>query len=214
MIAIINCGTGNLLSVSKAFEYIAPDKKTIVIDSPKQLTSATHIVLPGAGNYNTAMENLRQMGFIPALEQEVRVQKKPFLGICLGMQLLTEYGLEQKRTNGLGWIKGHVRKINANNLVLPHIGWQQIEPTNDHCLLNGTKGKDFYFVHNYIVDCSKDDIIATCTYGETFPVAIACDNIFAVQFHPEKSRQAGLTILRNFIGDDACSNIESFLSYC
>ncbi|MCG8637437.1 MAG: imidazole glycerol phosphate synthase subunit HisH [Desulfobacterales bacterium] len=213
MIAIIDYGLGNLLSVSKAFETVAGPGEVLITRNPSDLASASHIVLPGAGNFKTGIKNLENLKLKDALDVEVLSNGKAFLGICLGMQLCVEYSEEFGINRGLGWIPGHVRKLQAGGFLLPHIGWNNFEIQRDVSLLpDYMKTREFYFVHSYCLECPDEFVVAYCDYGEKFPAIIQKDNILAVQFHPEKSREQGLEILKYFVKGETCSNIEWFLS--
>ena len=213
MIAVINYGLGNLLSVVKAFEKVAGGRKVKVTSDPTDLKHAEYIVLPGVGNFRVGIENLINLGLADHLEQEVLEKKTPFLGICLGMQLMAETGEEDGKQRGLGWIPGKVRKLDAKGLKVPHLGWDDIELVRDcHLFSESENGKDYYFVHSYVFDCPEQFVVAYCNYGERFPVAVQKDNLYGTQFHPEKSRELGLNILSNFIRGKKCSKFEWFLS--
>lgn len=200
MIMIVDYGLGNLLSVAKAFEEVAEEKEVVVSQDPETLSRASHIVLPGVGNFRTGMQNLTSLQMIEPLAHQVINNKKPFLGICLGMQLLAEVGEEYGDTKGLAFVPGKTRPLDTGNLKLPHIGWDEMETAGAHSLFkNVARDREFYFVHSYYLDCPSEYIIAKCTYGKTFAAAIQKDNIYATQFHPEKSRDAGLKVLKNFL---------------
>ena len=192
---------GNLLSVQKALEYLGED--AAVISNPKKLREAERIMLPGVGAFPNAMANLESRGWIEVLHYEVQEKKKPFLGICLGMQLLAEYGDENGRCAGLGWLNAEVKRFsfNTRDLKIPHVGWNEIRPVKISPLLHGVKyGTTFYFVHSYHMVCDDiSDIAALCDYGGEFAAVVQKDNIFATQFHPEKSQDNGLKILENFV---------------
>ena len=212
-IVVIDYGLGNLLSVAKAFEEVCGRGQVLVTGAPAKLKEASHLVLPGVGNFKTGMENLRKLGLVETLKEEVLTKGKPFLGICLGMQLLAEVGEEFGEHHGLGFIPGRVRQLRSNGLPLPHIGWQDIERVKDtHLFDERSSKKDYYFVHSFVLECPEDYVTAACTYGERFPAAVQKDNIMATQFHPEKSREAGLDILRSFLRGKECSRSEWFLS--
>jgi glutamine amidotransferase len=214
MIAVLDSGLGNILSVAKAFEEVAGQREVLVTNRPEDLERASHIILPGVGNFLTGMKNLKTLDLIKPLESSVLENKTPFLGICLGMQLLTELGEEYGHSKGLGWIPGRVRMLNAGGFKLPHLGWQDIEIERNNLLFNGIgTDHDYYFVHSYVVDCPEKYVTAWCTYGERFPAAIEKDNIHATQFHPEKSRESGLKILSNFVRGQECSKSEWFQSF-
>lgn len=199
---VIDYGMGNLRSVVKAFEEI--DEPVELIDDPRLLKGASRIILPGVGAFGQGMENIRQMGWAEALDREVIDNKKPILGICLGMQLLLERSFEKGEHQGLGWIKGDVSLLSERQekpLRLPHMGWNDIV-IRDACDLFDKlpPNPTFYFVHSYISGCKDNNIIlASCDYGADFPAVIRQDNIFACQFHPEKSHHNGLTFLKNFV---------------
>ncbi len=202
MITIIDYGMGNLRSVAKAFEALG--RSDVVVSSdPINLEKSTHIILPGQGAFPHAIKNLQQFNLIEPLYEEVVNKAKPFLGICLGMQLLAEVGFEHGRHKGIGLIRGRTEKlaVDEQQYKLPHVGWDNIDFDHNCPLFNGLQQQsDFYFLHSYTLQPEDQSlVVATCTYGKTFPVAIWKKNIFATLFHPEKSQKNGLTILRNFI---------------
>jgi glutamine amidotransferase len=201
MIAIIDYGMGNKHSVYNALKYIGAE--ALISKDPREIRKAERLILPGVGAFGAAMENLRQFGLIDILNEEVMVKGKPFLGICLGMQLLAATGTEKGLFKGLGWIAGEVQKLHppGTGFKLPHVGWNDIELVRDTALFKGLKKeKAFYFVHSYAIRLEdKNDLIATGNYGVDFTAAVVKDNIFATQFHPEKSQKNGLTILENFV---------------
>lgn len=203
MIAIVDYGMGNVASVRNALALLGAE--ALVTARAEDFARATHIIFPGVGAYKDGMDAVRSRGLVPLLQKEVLQNKKPFLGICLGMQLLTEQGEEGGGTQGLGFIAGTTRKLTVDsNLRLPHIGWDDVAPAADAVLFNNILSRDFYFVHSYIVEPADAGVVAaTCTYGETFAAAVQKDNIYGVQFHPEKSQKNGLQILRNFISTHA-----------
>lgn len=203
-VAIIDYGSGNLHSAAKSFERAANAIGNATVElatDPKQLAAATHIVLPGVGAFGDCKRGLAAVpGMIAALEEEVLNKKKPFFGICVGMQLLATKGLEHGEHDGLGWIKGTVKKIDAKELKIPHMGWNTLEVKKPHACLEGESGKDVYFVHSYhFVPEDKDAVLATVQYGAPITAAVAKGNIFGTQFHPEKSQKAGLQIISNFL---------------
>jgi glutamine amidotransferase len=201
MISIIDYGMGNLLSVRKAFEYLGEDVR--VIDDPKGLSDASHVVLPGVGAFPDAMAALNRRGWADTLQREVVEGGKPFLGICLGMQLLAEFGEENFHCPGLGWIRGSVKRfmLDQRQFKVPHVGWNEIKPIAGVPLFKGVGlGSTFYFVHSYHLICADEaDIAAYCDYGYPFAAAIRRGNIFATQFHPEKSQDNGIKVLENFL---------------
>jgi glutamine amidotransferase len=200
MIVIIDYGMGNLFSVKNALDAI--NAEVIISDNPNDLKKADKIILPGVGAFPDGMKNLKNMGFIEVLEKEVLENEKPFLGICLGMQLLASDSEEHKLTEGLGWIDGHVKRFNVDdkNLRIPHMGWNDVNIKKENPLFGAIKDPIFYFVHSYhLIPKDSSVITATCNYGEEFMAAIQKNNIFGVQFHPEKSQKCGLELLKNFL---------------
>ncbi|EAI6906582.1 imidazole glycerol phosphate synthase subunit HisH [Campylobacter coli] len=199
MIAVIDYKAGNLNSVTKAFEKIGA--KNFIVQDPKDLQKAEKFLLPGVGSFKEAMKNLKELAFVEVLQEQVLVQKKPILGICLGMQLFLEKGYEGGECDGLGFIEGEVVKFKEDlGLKIPHMGWNELEILKQNPLYEGIKNKsDFYFVHSYHVNC-KDEFINTKTeYGYKFVSSVQKDNIFGAQFHPEKSQNLGLKLLENFV---------------
>lgn len=203
MIAVIDYGLGNLASVAKAVRTAGAE--VIITDDPKQLKRADRIILPGQGAFTDGIKNLHRRGLVKTLSHEVLDKKKPFLGICLGLQLLGEISFENGIHQGLGWIKGNVVKLKVGkNEKLPHIGWNNISFGKNSPIFSGVPNEsDFYFVHSYYLKPENKNIIAaTCTYGEKFPVAFIQKNIWATLFHPEKSQQVGLELLKNFVSNE------------
>lgn len=205
-VAIIDYDSGNLRSAAKAFERVAPkDCKILVTSDPKQLAGATHIVLPGVGAFADCMAGLQKAtGMLAALEKEVLEKRKPFLGICVGMQMLFEIGHEHGVHKGLSWIGGEVIRIdNINNseMKVPHMGWNDLTIVSEHPLLTGIKtGAHAYFVHSYHAICDdKKDLLATTEYGSPLTAVVAKGNIMGTQFHPEKSQETGLQLIGNFL---------------
>lgn len=200
MIIIINYGMGNLRSVQKAFQRI--NINAVVTDKPSDILKANKIILPGVGHFAQGMKNLADSGFIDAINEAVTVKKKSILGICLGMQLLTEHS-EEGNINGLGLIKGSVRKFPtpSNGLKIPHMGWNSLIVKKTFDLSLGVSQDDFvYFVHSYYTSCTnKDDVLFQTEYGIIFDSAFQHENIVGFQFHPEKSHHAGLKLLSNFV---------------
>jgi glutamine amidotransferase len=209
-VAIIDYGSGNLRSAAKAFEYAAAatGHTVRIASSPEALREASHIVLPGVGAFADCMHGLEAVtGMRAALEEQVMKRKKPFLGICVGMQMLFETGYEHGTHKGLGWLKGEVVKIGGTEgfpaaLKIPHMGWNDLTLTRPgHPLLNGiADGDHAYFVHSYHAVCdAQDDTIATTDYGGALAAIVAHGNIMGTQFHPEKSQQTGLKLIGNFL---------------
>lgn len=201
MVIVVDYGMGNIRSVSKAFEACGAD--VTVSSKPGDLKKAERIVLPGVGAFGDSMSNLKQRGLIEPLREQILVKRKPFFGICLGMQILADSGEEKGSHRGLGWLPGKtvVFSLKDPRLKVPHIGWNDIQIVQDSPLWSGLGKKlDFYFVHSYhFVPSEKSDVAATCDYGGDFTAAVQRGNIFATQFHPEKSQESGLRIIRNFL---------------
>ena len=199
MIAVINYGAGNLQSVVKAFEFIGC--RAEVIDRPERLAQADAAVLPGVGSFGDAMDSLKSRGFVEPVRQFVD-SGKPFLGICLGLQLLFESSEESPGVPGLGLLKGKILRIpDEPGLKVPHIGWNSLTfSTPKSLLFQGLSENPYvYFVHSYYLQAEDSKVVsATAEYGVTIHAAVQCENLFATQFHPEKSGNVGLQMLRNF----------------
>lgn len=200
-IGIVDYGMGNILSVFNALEMVGA--KPILIRSPEALQQADKLILPGVGAFQDCLENLRQREFIAALNEEVLGKKKLILGICLGLQAMAKRSFEGGTFDGLGWFDADVVRIVPQDakLRVPHIGWNELSYRADCPLFKGLpKHPDCYFVHSYVISCKNpSEVMATCDYGLTLTAAIHRDNIFATQFHPEKSQDIGLTILQNYV---------------
>ena len=196
MLILIDYGMGNLRSVSKALEKVGFSVK--VSSDPEEVKKAEVLVLPGVGAFRDAMENLKKLGLLKEILRHIE-KGKPYMGICLGLQLLFERSYEFGETEGFGVLEGEVVLL-PPKVKVPHIGWNQLWRQKPSDLLNGIKeGEYFYFVHSYHVVPKRQDIILTTTdYGVDFVSSIEYENIFAVQFHPEKSQKAGLRLLENF----------------
>jgi glutamine amidotransferase len=203
-IVIIDYGSGNLKSVYNAiFSLNQLNCEVVISQNSEDLVLATHIILPGVGAFGDCMDGISR---IPNLINKIKehIISKPFLGICVGMQLLADFGYENGKRSGLGFIRGEIKKLNSDNnlLKIPHIGWNDLQIVGEHKILNGIKNEDHaYFVHSYYFDnIDSKNILATCKYGSNIiPAIINKGNIFATQFHPEKSSGAGLRFLENFI---------------
>ena len=199
-IAIIDYGMGNIHSVSKAIELCGA--KPVVTNKRNQLNACAKIVLPGVGAFDDAMAELEKLELASTIKEQVK-NKKPLLGICLGMQLLFETSQEAKNKTGLGLLKGQVVKFSAKfGQKIPHMGWNNLDDVSGGCLLlNGVSANEqVYFCHSYYPEPSDRDVIAAnCNYGVKFACALAKENIYGVQFHPEKSQAVGLKIIRNFV---------------
>ena len=197
LIILVDYGVGNLYSVAKATAYVGGDVK--ISGSVDDLKRAEKIILPGVGAFGDCMKNLEATGLIPTIKREIGDGKK-ILGICVGMQILFAGSEESPCVDGLKIFGGHVRKIRAGNLKIPHMGWNSVK-FGDSKLFAGLSGEPyFYFVHSYHTDPDDKKIIAATTnYGEEVTAAIEFENIFATQFHPEKSGDVGLQVLKNFV---------------
>jgi len=207
-ITVIDYGSGNLRSAAKALEAAVNntnlDSKIVVTSNPEVIKKSNKVILPGQGSFRDCYLGIKKIsGLENALNEFVLVKKKPIFGICVGMQLFAKIGYESQETKGFGWIDATVRKINNINktLKLPHMGWNQIEFKKDFALFSGLENKShMYFVHSYeLTTKQKDCIVATTNYGNSIIVAVAKENIFGTQFHPEKSQKNGLIILENFL---------------
>ncbi len=195
--AMIDYGMGNLLSVSKALTAVGADIR--IVSNPEDAAGAACLVLPGVGNFGDGMQHLKDSGFIPFV-REWTMQNKPFLGICLGMQMLLDSSEEAPGVPGLGIIPGRVLRFPAGKEKVPHIGWNSVtrNPASDNALFSADP-EWFYFVHSYYVQpADSADTAAVCGYIHPFAAALTRKNLLAVQFHPEKSQDAGLALLQKF----------------
>ncbi len=201
MIAIVDYGMGNIHSVQKALE--AASGECLVTNRPAEIKKADKIVLPGVGAFAVAMHELEKQGLIPALEEGIK-ENKPFLGICLGMQLLFSASEESQGVKGLGVLKGIVKRLEDKpDLKVPHMGWNELVIKATECpLLKGIADKSYvYFCHSYYPEPQDKNVIGAITeYGNGFASLVWQDNVFGVQFHPEKSQKVGLKIVENFVG--------------
>lgn len=199
MIVIIDYGMGNLRSVQKAFERIGIQAK--ISGHLDEILSADKLVLPGVGHFEQGMKNIKSRGLLEVLNTAVLKNKIPIIGICLGMQLMTEFS-EEGNCNGFGWIKGKTRKFlfKDNSLKIPHMGWNTLSILkNDSIFKQISSDSFFYFVHSFYISCdNNDNILARSTYGFDFVSSFENENIFGCQFHPEKSHDNGLHIIKNF----------------
>jgi glutamine amidotransferase len=209
-IAVVDYGMGNLRSVSKALEHVAPEASVVVTARPEDVRAAERVVVPGQGAMPDCMRELRARGLADAVVEATRT--RPFLGICIGMQMLFEHA-EEGDTAGLGVLAGTVPRFapaghgatappgNSVRLKVPHMGWNEVFQARGHALWNGiADASRFYFVHSYYPAPSDPAVTAgECVYGLRFTCAVARDNLFAVQFHPEKSQSSGLQLLHNFV---------------
>lgn len=197
-VCILDYGSGNVRSVANLFATLAD---TQVSNDPAAIADATHLVLPGVGAYGAAMARIQRSLPMEVVREAVFAQGKPFLGICVGMQVLGDVGMEFGANAGLGLIPGRVERLEAPGLPLPHVGWNDIREERSHPLLVGLESTpDFYFVHSYAFQAEvPGDVIATVEYGSRFAAVIGRDNVLGVQFHPEKSQRAGAQLLKNFL---------------
>ena len=196
MIAIVDYGAGNIFSVKNALDFLDIENK-LTADA-KDLENADQIILPGVGAFPWAMKKLNESGLVPTIKEQAKI--KPFLGICLGMQLIFDKGYEFEETDGLGLIKGSVEKIEREELSVPHMGWNSLIYNKECPILNGIpEGEYVYFVHSYAAKCDDDSVAAYCDYGGKV-TALVYDGKYVIgtQFHPEKSGKAGLKMLKNF----------------
>jgi imidazole glycerol-phosphate synthase subunit HisH len=195
MITIIDYGMGNLRSVEKAFEFLGYESK--ISKKAEDIKNASSLILPGVGAFGDAMKHLKERGLIEPIKEEVK-KGKPFLGICLGMQLLFEKSLEHGEFKGLGLVKGEIIPFKLKDLKVPHMGWNNLI-AKDNPLFKKSNDEYVYFVHSFFASNVDDkDIIATSVYGKEFVAAVKKDNVYGLQFHPEKSGEVGLAMLKEF----------------
>ena len=197
-IAVVDYGMGNIRSVSKALEHVAPRAEVLVTSDPRAIGAADRVVVPGQGAMPDCMRQLAASGAREAVV--AAAGSKPFLGICIGLQMLFEHG-EEGDTPGLGLLPGRVPKFAVSGLKIPHMGWNEVFQERPHAMWAGIADRSrFYFVHSYYPQPAERALTAgSCEYGTRFTCAVARDNIFAVQFHPEKSQNSGLQLLSNFV---------------
>jgi imidazole glycerol-phosphate synthase subunit HisH len=196
-VAVIDYDAGNTLSVTRALEKVGA--RVDLTPDPERLARADAVVLPGVGAFGDCVGKLEERGMDAACREEF-ASGKPFLGVCVGLQVLFEGSEESPGVEGLGILPGSVVRFRAGDLKVPHIGWNRLDPAREHPLLKGLDGEAFYFVHSYYPEpAERDDVLATAEYGGTFCAAAGRDNLAAVQFHPEKSSRAGLGLYENFL---------------
>lgn len=197
MIIVIDYDAGNTANVLRALKKIGVQAE--LSSDPTKILAARGLILPGVGAYPAAMAELTKRGLVPVIKEAV-AKGAPLLGICLGMQVLTEVGLEHQETKGLGFIPGVCREIKATkNMPVPHMGWNNLTVKHETPLTEELEGQSVYFVHSYFTDVPKEYIDVTADYGIDVPAMIHKDNVYGAQFHPEKSGDVGLGILKKFI---------------
>jgi imidazole glycerol-phosphate synthase subunit HisH len=201
LIGIVNYGSGNIQAIGNIYNRLNIPFR--IIQEPDELKMADHLVLPGVGAFDATMKELNESGLREALDEEVLGKKKPVLGVCVGMQILAESS-EEGYMPGLGWIKGKVKKFDVSKLTekpfLPHMGWNTVEPKMEHSVFKDIDHElGFYFVHSYYFEPSQEEnILGSSFYGESFAAAVFDNQIFGMQFHPEKSHSNGVQLLSNF----------------
>ena len=198
-VAIIDYGLSNSNSVLNMIKWIGGDGA--ITSDEEKIRNATHLILPGVGAFDSGMENLEKSGLIDTLNEEVLINKKPIMGICLGMQLLLNSS-EEGRKNGLGWIDGKSKKFTFDNakFKIPHMGWNYINIKQDSNIIKNLDKSKFYFVHSFYVEAKQENILTTTKYEKEFVSGVKQDNIYGFQFHPEKSHKYGMQLFKNFLG--------------
>ncbi len=202
-ITIVDYGSGNVLSAQKSFIKVTKENniksKVLISNDLNDIKKSTHLVLPGQGAFATCMKGIeKKPGLVEELYDFAMIKKKPFLGICVGMQMLASDSEENGSHQGLGWIEGHIKALPADNLKMPHMGWNLVNPVNENNFIKNSQ--DYYFVHSYYFDCkNRENILAETQYGINFTSIVRKENIYGVQFHPEKSSSQGLSLIKNFV---------------
>jgi glutamine amidotransferase len=197
-VAIIDIGMGNLQSVKNVCAHLGVSAH--IVNTGMHLNDYSHVILPGVGSFSQGMQNLRERDFEMELNHFANESNRFLLGICLGMQLFADVGFEGGRSSGLGLIPGQVKRIESEQLRVPHVGWNDIRIKKETLLIPKQLAGDYYFVHSYTyLPEENDDVLATCEYENEFACAISRDNIYGVQFHPEKSHDLGIAMMRNFL---------------
>ena len=205
-ITIVDYGLGNVLSAQQSFKKAAKDKNikvdVIISKLPSDIDTSTHVILPGQGAFKSCIDGLKNItGMIKSLERFALEDKKPFLGICIGMQLLATESYENGLHQGLNWIPGQIKKLPNKNLKMPHMGWNEVVLLKKNKNNLFIKESDYYFVHSFYFDCrNQDNIVAETNYGLNFASIVFKENIYGVQFHPEKSSKQGQILIESFIG--------------
>ena len=196
-ICILDFGSGNIQSLKVSINYL--DISCKVSSLKKDIDNSSHIILPGVGSYKTVLNKLKNKIDLKFLESQILSKGKYLLGICVGMQILSSEGTEHGKSIGLNWIPGKVDKIKKKDLILPHVGWNEVNFSKDNKLMISKEDNIFYFTHSYIFKAkNKKNVLGKTFYGENFDSIIGKDNIYGVQFHPEKSQKNGLKLLQNF----------------
>jgi glutamine amidotransferase len=195
-VAIIDYKMGNIESVKKTLAFL--NIQTIITSDKNEILKCDIILLPGVGSFKAGMESLISLDLVDFLTDQVMVKRKPCIGICLGMHLMATWGYEPVQTPGLGWVEGKVLKID-NKLRLPHMGWNNVNVVNSKYIDADMESKDFYFIHSYhFVPSDEKTVASVVNYGANLVATLETNNIFATQFHPEKSQKAGLKLLSNY----------------
>ena len=203
-ITIIDYGSGNILSAQQSFARIIEinnlDANVKISGNPEEIKTSSHVVLPGQGAFETCIKGLKNIpGMLEELNNYVLKEKKPFFGICVGMQLFADNSMENGNHKGLGWISGTIKKLPSEQLKMPHMGWNTIQVLNRNSKII-PRETDYYFVHSYYFDCKhKENVLAETNYGINFPSIVNKENIYGLQFHPEKSSDQGLDIIKCFL---------------
>jgi glutamine amidotransferase len=201
MITIVNYGSGNIQAIGNIYKRL--NIEFSIAESAVLLEKATKLILPGVGAFDKTMQQLKNSGLRSRLDEMVLEQKIPVLGICVGMQILAKDS-EEGNVPGLGWIDGHVKKLDASMLThkphLPHMGWNTVKPVMEHPLMREINSEQgFYFLHSYYFSCNNNDnVLCTTDYGVTFTSGVYAGNVYGMQFHPEKSHSNGIQLLKNF----------------
>jgi glutamine amidotransferase len=197
-ICILDYGTGNIQSLKNILDKLKIKYKHS--NSEKDIRYASHLILPGVGSFDVAYKKAIKYLPIKLIEDEIFNKNKPILGICVGMQIMASYGEEGKGSVGLNWIEGKVRKIEKKNIPVPHVGWNTVINVKESGIMNNVINRDFYFLNSFYFDVKKKiNVIAYTNYGLKFPSVVNKNNIFGVQFHPEKSQSNGKNLLKNFM---------------
>lgn len=197
IIGILDYGMGNINSVVNSLSYLGYEPE--IVTSISDIEKCSHLIVPGVGSYAKAMSNITELGLDDAIRKHAQLAK-PLLGICLGMQILSEIGEEGGAVKGLGLIPGKVQLLDLNDLPVPHVGWNSLLYNFDHPIFKGLKKHvDFYFVHSFFFNVdNQENVLASTEYGKFFPAIVGKQNIIGIQFHPEKSQDNGLLLIENF----------------